>query len=247
MRGLFVKGLTRRFGAQTALNEFDLILPPGQHKAIVGPNGAGKSVLGDVIAGRLRADSGSVIFNDQDILDLPEHDRVQAGIVKTFQSTTLFQSMTARENVRLAIQERTGRGATLFASRRRNRDIEGEVLRRLAPVSLAPVADVPVWTLGFGQQRLLEIAVALALEPQVLILDEPFAGVAAPDGHLIVQALRSLPPDTAVLFLEHSPARVPSHVTSCTVLANGHVLHEAPRDELAEVPEVRALFQGHRP
>ena len=245
MKGLFIRGLSRKFGKHLALSEIDFLLAPGQRKAVVGPNGAGKSLFGNLIAGRVRPTSGKIQFDGTYVQGLPEHSRVRAGIAKTFQVTSLFQTLTPRENIRLAVLERDGRAAMLIPPTDRSARVEGEVMTRLADMGLTPVADMPVRALAYGQLRLLELALTLALKPRLLILDEPSAGIAASDSHVIGTALAALPPEVSILLLEHSPSRVPPSFEDVTVLVNGRVLHEGPRDTLGDVPEVRALFRGH--
>lgn len=245
MAGLTIRRLSKTFGARTVLSEIDFNLPPGSRKAVIGPNGAGKTVFGRLIAGRLRPSGGSIRFNGQEITRLPEHRRVRQGIAMTFANTALFQHCTVRENLRLALLEREGRAMSIVPPVSRHPEIEGELVRILADFQLSPVADVSVSRLAYGQQRLLEIALTLALRPRLLILDEPAAGIPVSDSHMIAEALSDLPPELSVLLIEHSPSRVPSYVDTVTVLVNGMVLFEGCPSAAAADRDVRALYRGH--
>ena len=244
MTGLEVRGLNKTFGGLAVAQDITLDLKPGDRKALIGPNGAGKSTFANLITGILTPTSGEIRLDGRDLRRLTEPQRVRAGIAKTFQITTLFKRMTVRENLRLGVLERERRGLSLFRPAGSDPKIEEEVAARLADFRLDTVADLPVQTLAYGQQRLVELALTLALKPRILILDEPAAGVPSSESHLIVEAIEALPPDLAVLIIEHDMDLVFRVASRILVLVNGAILTEGPPEEIAKDPRVRELYLG---
>ncbi|MGK6317039.1 ABC transporter ATP-binding protein [Neorhizobium sp. DT-125] len=244
MQGLEVRGLRKSFGGLTVAQEIDFDLPPGARKALIGPNGAGKTTFANLVTGKLKPSGGSIRFDGRDIGSLGESGRVKRGIAKTFQITTLFRTMTVRENIRLPILERQGRGGRMFGRAAANRATEVEIDALLDQFALLPLADKPVHLLAYGQQRLVELALTLALRPRVLILDEPAAGVPSSESHLILQAIERLPADLAVLIIEHDMDLVFRIARSIVVLVNGRILTEGAPDEISRDPMVRQLYLG---
>ncbi|WP_448207591.1 ABC transporter ATP-binding protein [Azospirillum sp. sgz302134] len=243
---LQVDGLSKNFGGLLVASDISMELHPGDRCALIGPNGAGKTTFVNLVTGVLAPTSGTVQLEGEDITALPAEARVRRGLIRSFQVARLFRSMTAREHLELAVLERERRTFRLFASVRRVPGLAEEVAGLLDGMGLAPVADRPVGALAYGQQRLLEIALALALKPKVLILDEPAAGVPQSESHRILDALDRLPADLAVLMIEHDMDLVFRFATRVIVLAQGHLLCSGTAREIAADPRVREVYLGSR-
>jgi len=244
MQGLEVRGLRKTFGGLTVAEAIDFDLPPGARKALIGPNGAGKTTFANLVTGKLSPSGGTIRFDGQDIGKLGEAARVKRGIAKTFQITTLFKTMTVRENIRLPILERLGRGGQLLGRAASPKSVEAEVDALLEQFALVSLADKPVESLAYGQQRLIELALTLALKPRVVLLDEPAAGVPSSESHLIVEALEKLPTELAVLIIEHDMDLVFRVARSIVVLVSGRILTEGTPQEISKDPKVRELYLG---
>ena len=244
MQGLEVRGLSKHFGGLVVSESIDFDLKPGARKALIGPNGAGKSTFANLVTGILSPSGGAIRFDGEDIAGLDEAQRVKRGIAKTFQITTLFPRLTVRENLRLPVLEREGLGRRMFARADSNRAIEDEVVALIDQFDLGPLADRPVLDLAYGQQRLVEMALSLALKPRVLILDEPAAGVPSSETHLIIEARERVPHDLAVLVIEHDMDLVFRVATSIVVLVQGRILTEGTPQEIATNAQVRELYLG---
>ncbi len=244
MQGLEVRGLSKRFGGLVVSEDIDFDLPPGARTALIGPNGAGKSTFANLVTGILAPSAGTIRFDGQDIARLNEAQRVKLGIAKTFQITTLFPKLTVRENLRLPVLEREGRGLRMFRRADADSRVEAEVAALLDQFDLADLADRPVAGLAYGQQRLVELALTLALKPRVLILDEPAAGVPSSETHLITDAIARLPQDLAVLVIEHDMDLVFRVAASIVVLVQGRILTEGVPAEIAADARVRELYLG---
>jgi branched-chain amino acid transport system ATP-binding protein len=244
MQGLEVRNLSKRFGGLVVSENIDFDLPPGSRKALIGPNGAGKSTFANLVTGILAPSAGTIRFDGQDIAGMGEARRVKLGIAKTFQITTLFPNLTVRENLRLPVLEREGRGFRLFRRADGDPEVEAEVQALIDQFDLGPLADRPVLDLAYGQQRLVEMALTLALRPRVLILDEPAAGVPSSETHLITDAIDRLPADLAVLVIEHDMDLVFKVATSIVVLVQGRILTEGTPQEIATNARVRELYLG---
>lgn len=244
MQGLEVRGLSKQFGGLVVSENINLDLPPGARKALIGPNGAGKSTFANLVTGILAPSGGTIRFDGRDISGMREAARVKLGIAKTFQITTLFPNLTVRENLRMPVLEREGRGVRLFRRADADGALEDEVQGLIDAFDLGALADVAVSGLAYGQQRLVELALTLALKPQVLILDEPAAGVPSSETHLITDAIERLPADLAVLVIEHDMDLVFKVATSIVVLVQGRILTEGTPQEIATNPQVRELYLG---
>ncbi|WP_306133009.1 ABC transporter ATP-binding protein [Roseivivax marinus] len=242
--GLEVRGLSKRFGGLTVSENIDFDLAAGDRKALIGPNGAGKSTFANLVTGLLAPSTGTIRFDGQDIRRLNEEARVRLGIAKTFQITTLFRKLTVRENLRLPLLERQRRGFEMSRAAHRDAGIEAEIDALLQQFALTSLADRMVEDLAYGQQRLIELALTLALRPRILILDEPAAGVPSSETHLIVDAIEALPDDLAVLIIEHDMELVFRVARSIVVLVNGRILTEGAPEEIAANAEVRELYLG---
>ncbi len=241
---LATRDLRRSFGALEVTAGVDLALMPGARHALIGPNGAGKSTLINLLTGALRPSAGRVVLAGQDVTDLPVAARVARGLSRTFQINTLFPRLTPLEAVLVAVCRRTG---ALARPLRRLAGCTAEIDEAhdlVARFGLEAVCDRPTGELAYGQQRLLEIALALAARPRVLLLDEPAAGVPARESAILMTAIAGLPRDVAVLFIEHDMELVFRFAERITVLVAGRILREGTPDEIAGDPEVRRVYLG---
>ena len=241
---LAVRNLCKSFGALQVAQSIWLDLEPGARVGLIGPNGAGKTSFVNLLTGVLHATAGAIELGGQDITRLKPEQRVRLGLARTHQINTLLLETTARDNVAIAIAERDGlawRALRFGAAWRRCREEAGA---RLADLRIEALADRVVAELPYGQQRLLEIAIALALRPRVLLLDEPAAGVPVGENHAIHDALDRLPPDIAILMIEHDMDLVFRFAREIVVLVRGRVLTSGTPEEIAASAEVRAVYLG---
>jgi branched-chain amino acid transport system ATP-binding protein len=243
---LQVRNLRKSFGAIAVANDINLSLPRGARHALIGPNGAGKTTLVNLISGALRASSGEVLLDGEKITALSQAGRTRRGIARTFQINRLFRGLTVLENVFLAIGERTGACNRLWRSAGRERAVIDEALDHLQSLELVADACKLVRELPYGRQRLVEIAIALAQRPKLLLLDEPAAGVPSSENHLILDVIGRLDPDITVLIIEHDMDVVFRFAKRITVLVAGAVLTEGSPDEISADERVRAVYLGER-
>lgn len=243
---LEVEGLSKNFGGLQVSSDITLSLHPGERCALIGPNGAGKTTFVNLVTGVLPPSSGTIRLDGHDVTGLSAQARVRRGLIRSFQVARLFRSATVREHLELAVLERERRTFRLFASIRRMPGLSDEVSALIEEMGLAPVADTIIGRLAYGQQRLLEIALALALRPKVLILDEPAAGVPHSESHRILDALDRLPADLAVLMIEHDMDLVFRFAKRIVVLAQGCLLCSGTAAEIAADPRVREVYLGSR-
>ncbi len=239
------EGLVKRFGGITATGNVNLRIERGARHALIGPNGAGKTTLVNLLTGVLEPTQGRVVLDGRDITGLPPHERVRRGLVRTFQINQLFPSMTPLETLALVISQHRGQGAMFWRPLGRDVQVAREAERLLERLHLGPVADVATELLPYGKRRLLEIAIGLACEPRVLLLDEPVAGVPAGEREEILRTVASLPDEVSVLLIEHDMDLVFSFARRMTVLVNGCVLTEGTPDEIASDPRVAEVYLGH--
>lgn len=241
---LDIIGLNRRFGGLAVTNNVSLSLHAGDRLALIGPNGAGKTTLVNLVTGHLSPSAGQVVLAGEDITALSPVARVRRGLVRTFQITRIFGDMTPEDHVTLALLQRRGRATRLLERFGGDSAVADEAAEILTTLGLAEMARVPVSRIAYGQQRLLEIAFALALRPRVLLLDEPAAGVPSTDTSRIEAALDRLPADLAVLMIEHDMDLVFRFARRVTVLAAGEIIFSgAPTDVTADA-RVRAAYLG---
>jgi branched-chain amino acid transport system ATP-binding protein len=243
---LETRGLHKSFGALTVANAIDFRLEPGARQALIGPNGAGKTSFVELVTGALRPNAGHILLGGADITPLPQAARVKRGLVRTFQITTLFRRLSVLENVTLAVCERQGIGGGLFRPAGHHRASIEEAYALLERLGLEDEALRPVNLLAYGRQRLVEMAVSLALSPKVLLLDEPAAGVPTGESGTIIGVIESLPPDIALLIIEHDMDLVFRLAQRITVLVQGGILVEGPPEAIAADPEVRRVYLGER-
>lgn len=245
MSDLFrVEGLVKSFGGIAVSRNLTLAMKPGERLALIGPNGAGKTTFVNLVTGQLKPDAGRVHLAGEDVTRLGPVQRVRKGLVRTFQVTRLFPEMTPQEHVTLAILQREGKATAILGRFLGNSTVSDEVDDVLNVLGLDEVARRPVSEIAYGQQRLLEIAIALALKPKVLLLDEPAAGVPSADTPRIEQALARLPESLAVLMIEHDMDLVFRFARRVVVLAAGEIIFEGLPSAVAADARVREAYLG---
>ncbi len=241
---LETRGLSRAFGSFLAVNGVGLSVAPGARHALIGPNGAGKTTLINLLTGVLAPSSGQVLLHGEDITLATPQARVRRGIARTFQISQLFPALTPLETVGLAVSERHGTGAQWWRSVGSNAAVVEEAAALLATMRLGDVMTRPTAELAYGKQRLLEIAVALACRPKLLLLDEPAAGVPEEERPEILAIVEALPADVTVLLIEHDMDLVFSFADRVTVLVQGAILAEGTVAEIAADQRVRTVYLG---
>jgi branched-chain amino acid transport system ATP-binding protein len=241
---LSTHGVNKSFGSLVVARDINITLPQGSRYALIGPNGAGKTTLINLITGMLGPDSGRIRLGAEDITGLKPHHRVQRGLVRTFQINTLFPQLTAIEAVVLAVSERRGLAANFWRGLIAFPDAIDEAFGILKTLSLGDAATRLTRELPYGQQRLLEIALALATRPKVLLLDEPAAGVPRDESAELFSAIAGLPSDITVLFIEHDMNLVFKFATRIIVLVQGAVLLEGTPEQISTDPRVREVYLG---
>jgi ABC-type branched-subunit amino acid transport system ATPase component len=241
---LRTEALRKRFGSLEVARDVSIALPRGARHALIGPNGAGKTTLINLVTGELRPDSGRILLDGRDVTRAPAAERVQHGLARTFQINTLFPALTPIEAVTLAICERERTAGQFWRRLSAQAAAIDEAFAILGQLQLADVASRPTRTLAYGEQRLLEIALALATRPRVLLLDEPAAGVPRNESAALFSVIAGLPADISVLFIEHDMDIVFSFATRIVVLVAGGVLIEADPDTVQNDPRVREVYLG---
>jgi ABC-type branched-subunit amino acid transport system ATPase component len=241
---LEARGLIRRFGALTATDDVSFAIQPGARQALIGPNGAGKTTLINLLTGVIKPTAGQVWLAGRDVTHLAPSARVRIGLSRTFQINQLFPDMTPAESLALAISERNGSGADFWRALGSRPAIVAEIVELLARFGLEADMDLPTRKLAYGKQRLLEIALALATHPRVLLLDEPAAGVPEEERRDILAALAALPSDVAILLIEHDMDLVFNFAERISVLVAGRLLAEGAPETIAADERVRAVYLG---
>ena len=241
---LETQGLVKTFGGLTATRDLSLQVARGARHALIGPNGAGKTTVINLLTGVLRPNGGRILLEGTDITALPAHKRALMGLSRTFQINQLFADLTPLETIGLAVSERMELGRQWWRLVGSKSVVVEESVEILDRFGLADVMDEPTATLPYGKQRLLEIALAIACRPRVLLLDEPAAGVPEAERHDILDAVAALPKDVTVLLIEHDMDIVFSFADRISVLVNGALFVEGPPDEVAADPRVKAVYLG---
>ena len=236
--------LSVHFGGLRAVDCVSLRLPRGARHALIGPNGAGKTTVLNLLSGVLQPSEGRIRLDGEDITRLSSHRRVTRGLVRTFQINQLFAELTPLESIGLAVSERTGGGADWWRTAGSEADIDLTIAEIIERFHLADVMHERTAHLPYGKQRLLEIALAIACRPRVLLLDEPAAGVPEDERHEILAAVGALPADVTVLLIEHDMDLVFSYAQRISVLVNGALFAEGTPDEVARDPRVKAVYLG---
>ena len=241
---LETRNLVKRFGGLEATGDVSLAFEKGARHALIGPNGAGKTTLINLLTGVLAPTSGSVVLAGKDVTALSPHQRSRRGIARTFQINQLFRDMTPLETVVLSAAAASGRAGVWWRPASKERESVERAGALLERFGLSDVMATRVASLPYGKQRLLEIAVAIASEPSVLLLDEPAAGVPEDDRHEILAIVAALPKDVTVVLIEHDMDLVFSFADRITVLVGGRVFTEGSVDEIAANPDVRRVYLG---
>ncbi len=237
-------GLEKRFGGIVAANNVSLRVEKGARHALIGPNGAGKTTVINLLTGVLRPTAGRILLEGEDITTLKPHKRVKLGIARTFQINQLFGDLTPLETVGLAVSERRGSGGDWWRLVGSKGEVVDEIVQILEQFHLAEVMDERTAILPYGKQRLLEIALAIACRPRVLLLDEPAAGVPEDERHDILAAIAALPKDVTVLLIEHDMDLVFSFADRISVLVNGALFVDGKPEDVARDPRVKAVYLG---
>jgi ABC-type branched-subunit amino acid transport system ATPase component len=237
-------GLDKRFGGIVAANGVALSVQKGARHALIGPNGAGKTTLVNLLTGLLQPTAGRILLDGKEISHLRPHKRVKLGLTRTFQINQLFFDLTPLETVALAVCERQGLGGDCWRLLGSRQALVAEVVAILERFGLADVMEERTVTLPYGKQRLLEIALAIASQPSVLLLDEPAAGVPEDERHAILAIVEALPSDVTVLLIEHDMDLVFKFATFISVLVNGALFVQGTPEEIARDSRVREVYLG---
>lgn len=241
---LETQNLNKAFGGLIATNDVTFKLPAGARHALIGPNGAGKTTLVNLLTGVLQPTSGRIFLQGEDITGLPSYRRVQRGLARTFQINQLFAELTPLQHIVLAISQREGAATGWWRPVGSRSDIVDEAEALLRQLNLIDVRDQRTETIAYGKQRLLEIAVALAAKPAVLLLDEPAAGVPETERHQILDVIAALPADVTLLLIEHDMQLVFRFAKTISVLVNGRLFVEGPAAEIARDERVKKVYLG---
>jgi branched-chain amino acid transport system ATP-binding protein len=241
---LETRALSRHFGALVALQEVDFQLASGARHALIGPNGAGKTTFVNLLSGALPPSRGRVLLKGNDVTGKTQAERVKLGIARTFQINRLFRGLSVLENVCISIAERTGAAPSMFYPVGRRTDVIEEAMQLLDTLKLAANAAQRVAELPYGRQRLVEIAIAIGLKPEVLLLDEPAAGVPSAESYIILDAIERLPEHIAILIIEHDMDVVFRFAKRVTVMVGGALFAEGTPREIEANPQVRAVYLG---
>ena len=236
--------LCRRFGGVMATDCVCISFDESGLRSIIGPNGAGKTTFINLITGRIPVTSGKVIYQGQDITNKQTHELVHMGICRTFQITSIFQSLSVFENVRIAKQARKGGSLRIFSAKKDLKQVTEESWDILERLGLADIAQEPAKNLGYGDQRVLEVAIALAGSPKVLFLDEPTAGMSPAETRHIAELIQKLASDISIVLVEHDMDLVMSISDAITVLHYGSIIAEGRPDEIKSNQMVREAYLG---
>jgi branched-chain amino acid transport system ATP-binding protein len=241
---LETRDLYKHFGGLVATDKVSLSIRQGELHAVIGPNGAGKTTLISQLSGELQPDGGAILFDGRDVTRMPVHRRAAAGLARSFQITSVFPSFSALANVALAVQAHAGHSFRFWKPAARDGALTGPAREALELVGLGPRADVPAELLSHGEQRQLEIAMALATRPRMLLLDEPMAGMGPAEGASMVDLLGKLKRRYTILLIEHDMDAVFALADWITVLVHGAVIATGTPDEIRSDPEVRRAYLG---
>ena len=242
---LETKGLCKSFGALEVAREIDFRLERGARHALIGPNGAGKTTFINLLTGVLPPSRGSVLLEGDDVTGLAQAKRVKRGIARTFQINQLFRGLSVLENVCIAVSERLGVGGSMLRPAGARAEVLEEASRLIGMLKLGEDAGRRVVELPYGRQRLVEIAIALGLNPRALLLDEPAAGIPSAESHILLDAIATLPKDIAVLIIEHDMDLVFRFAERITVMVSGAIFAEGTPAQIAGNAAVRAVYLGN--
>jgi branched-chain amino acid transport system ATP-binding protein len=244
MSVLRVENLRKSYGRLHVTRDINLAIEPGERHVIIGPNGAGKTTLIHQIGGQLSSDSGTILIDGKDVTRLPPEARARAGVGRTFQKNTLFSPLSVYENVRLGVQARYGSAFDVFTPARSVREIESRAAAIIDVTGLRALAERPLSSLSYGDQRHMEVAAALAGDPRLLLLDEPTSGLSPAETRLMIELIKSLPRNMAIVMIEHDMEVVFSIADRITVLYYGAVLASGEPRAVAADPKVREVYLG---
>jgi branched-chain amino acid transport system ATP-binding protein len=243
---LAIEGLTKRFGGVIASDDVTLAIPPGELHAIIGPNGAGKTTLIGQLTGELASHSGRINFAGRDITALPAYQRSLLGLARSFQITSLFLDFTALDNVALAVQAHAGHSFRFWRDARRDTELREPARAALERVDLAERADVTVASMSHGEHRQLEIAMALATKPRMLLLDEPMAGMGPEESARMIALLRELKQELTILLIEHDMDAVFALADRISVLVYGRIIASGEPAAIRANADVRRAYLGEQ-
>ena len=243
---LKIDGLTKRFGGVVASDSIVLAVPPGELHAIIGPNGAGKTTLIGQLAGEIVPDAGSIRFGGSDITAVATHRRSMLGLARSFQITSLFLDFTALDNVALAVQAHAGHSFRFWRDARSEKELREPARAALARVGLAARGNAIVASMSHGEHRQLEIAMALATRPRMLLLDEPMAGMGPEESARMVELLRELKREVTILLVEHDMEAVFALADRITVLVYGRVIASGEPEAIRANADVRQAYLGEQ-
>jgi ABC-type branched-subunit amino acid transport system ATPase component len=241
---LETRGLVKRFGSFVATDNVALKVAAGARHALIGPNGAGKTTLINLLTGFLEPTAGSVLLRGEDVTHTAQHQRVKRGLARTFQINRLFANMTVLESVMLATCEQRGIGARFWRAVGAHGEAVDAATQLLAQLRLADVSHLQTRHLAYGKQRLVEIALALAARPSVLLLDEPAAGVPTEESRELLETIAHLPRDVSIVLIEHDMDLVFRFADRISVLVGGAIVAEDVPDKIAADPRVREVYLG---
>lgn len=241
---LKVDGLVRSFGALRVTDNVSLSVADRELHAIIGPNGAGKTTLINQISGELPPDAGRVVFDGTEVTRLRVQQRARAGLLRSFQITSVFERFTVLENATLAALGTRANGFGFWQPLMKRRDLVEAAQQALTATGLDAKADSPVEAIGYGERRQLELAMALASKPKFLLLDEPMAGMSPQESAVVVELLKKLKQSYGILLIEHDMDAVFALADTISVLVNGRILLQGPPSEIRDHPEVRAVYLG---
>ena len=241
---LETRSLGKSFGALTAARDINFRLEPGARHALIGPNGAGKTTFINLLTGVFLPTQGQVLLKGRDITTMQQSARVKLGIARTFQINRLFRGLSVLENVYIAVAERLGVAGAMAKPAGMRTDVVDAAMRLLDMLKLAGDAEHRISELPYGRQRLVELAIALGLEPEVLLLDEPAAGVPSAESHIILDAVAALPKHIGVLIIDHDMDLVFRFAQRITVLVGGAIFAEGTPKEIGSDQRVRDVYLG---
>lgn len=241
---LETRHLNKTFGGLKATSDVSFKLERGARHALIGPNGAGKTTFINLLTGLIRPSSGDILLDGKPITGLKRESRVQRGLVRTFQINQLFGQLSVVESLALVIAERRGHGWNMFRGLSRLKGLDHEIADLVSDFGLDTVAEDRCCDLSYGKQRLLEIAMAIALKPRVLLMDEPAAGVPEADRQEVLSRLAALPSDVSILLIEHDMDLVFTFASRISVLVSGALFAEGTSQEIAHDPRVKDVYLG---
>ena len=241
---LSLERVTKRYGALAVVDQVSLEVVPGERRAIIGPNGAGKTTLFSMVAGHMRSSEGRIVYKGRDVTRLRDDRRSRLGIAQVFQRSSLFLGLTVSENVVLSVQRSTGQSLNMLVPVRRKRSLLERADELLEIVGLHPRRDHVVSTLSHGEKRQLELAVALAGDPELILFDEPVAGLSAAETASFVQLVQRMPDSLTLLLIEHDISVVMTLASKVTVLDAGRLLAEGSPEAISADERVREAYLG---